>query len=355
MFKESSEGLLGMGFRLGFLSKAVLKHYDSCKNNRPYWLIIDEINRANLDMAFGEAFTALDIEHRDKVVIVSRDDLDKVLEKEFRDIINNNSNMFKNGLKIPKSFRILATLNPYDRAILHKLGYAFRRRFAFVRIPGIIERMSSEGFNGKKNILEDVGIKEGDNIEKYEGYINNIKIEVGKWLDDVEGTVDDPLENIIGVPKEIMERLFGSDVIERFRKSYNNLIEGNKLDKLIVYAIELFRFDDSQAPIIDIGYAELVDLAKFMVVYLALSNDFSDSNITKAYDHALSSYVIPQLEYLSNVVGGDIDIKKSIEERLKKKYKELFDYGLINSARELVYIAREIGIKLESESKKESG
>ena len=36
---------------------------------------------------------------------------------------------------VPKSWRLLATLNTYDKASLYQMSYAFMRRFAFVHIP----------------------------------------------------------------------------------------------------------------------------------------------------------------------------------------------------------------------------
>jgi len=374
---DSHGGVLKVNFRLGFLSKAILKHYESCMNNRsPHWLIIDEINRANLDLAFGEAFTALDIEHRDEVILVSPDDLEKVSEEEFEEIISsywdipdtvnvNAKYALKNGLKIPKNFRVLATLNPYDKAILHKLGYAFRRRFAFVRVPGILEDlyMSSQqptpqrgeapsGASSEEKAMEGSKVRSILDISNgavniYGKYIDNVLREVKNWLEDIRNTIDDPLDNVLGVPKDLLEALIGGDVYKKFNDAFLELED--RLRKIVAYAISLLEFDVSKAPIIDIGYAELVDLAKFVIIYSVLCGDCSDNNVIRAFDYALSSYIIPQLEYLSNLIIGDINLREKVKERLLRKYNEFREYGLWNAVIELINIARNFGIQLETE------
>jgi len=94
------------GWRDGFITAAIRR---SLEGKRPVWVAIDELNRANLDLALGEYFTFLDVEHRNKP--------------------------FKAGdgeLRVPYSFRILATMNSFDRSLLQKLGFALRRRFTVV-------------------------------------------------------------------------------------------------------------------------------------------------------------------------------------------------------------------------------
>jgi hypothetical protein len=93
-------------WRDGFITAAIRR---SLESKRPVWVVIDELNRANLDLALGEYFTFLDVEHRKKP--------------------------FKAGdeeLRVPYSFRILATMNSFDRSLLQKLGFALRRRFTVV-------------------------------------------------------------------------------------------------------------------------------------------------------------------------------------------------------------------------------
>jgi hypothetical protein len=93
-------------WRDGFLTMAVRR---GLEGGRPVWVVIDELNRANLDLALGEYFTLLDVEHRGEPI-------DAGGEK----------------LRVPYSFRLLGTMNSFDRSLLQRLGFALRRRFAVV-------------------------------------------------------------------------------------------------------------------------------------------------------------------------------------------------------------------------------
>jgi MoxR-like ATPase len=77
------------------------------------WLIIDELNRADVDKAFGELFTALE----SGWLRVPRQG-------------QEGSQL----LPIPQDFRIIATLNTRDRHFLFTLSDALKRRFAFVEL-----------------------------------------------------------------------------------------------------------------------------------------------------------------------------------------------------------------------------
>jgi len=110
----------GKSFVKGFVTVAVEKCYERLsKEGKPYWLIIDEINRANVDLAFGKLFTLLDPAYRvcEKLRLATVEAGDVTVPEYY----------------VPLSFRLLATMNSFDRAILHKLGYALMRRFAVVR------------------------------------------------------------------------------------------------------------------------------------------------------------------------------------------------------------------------------
>jgi 5-methylcytosine-specific restriction protein B len=96
-------------------------------------LILDEINRTQIDTALGIFFTYLEREHRiqDAQTIVN------IIEKETD--LKVNSKEFIENLDF---FRIIGTLNIYDKTFLFKLGDALRRRFRFIEItttPEIIE------------------------------------------------------------------------------------------------------------------------------------------------------------------------------------------------------------------------
>lgn len=81
------------------------------------WLVIDEFNRADIDKAFGDLFTA--IEYRSLRVPMVDPERPGLATRE---------------LPIPRHFRILATMNSFDRNYLYAISDALKRRFAFVDV-----------------------------------------------------------------------------------------------------------------------------------------------------------------------------------------------------------------------------
>jgi MoxR-like ATPase len=91
-----------------------------CVTNAIYkqkFLLIDEFNRADMNKAFGEMFLALD--HGEI----------QLREDEYIANIDNN-----NKIQIPTNFRMICTMNDYDKSLLNELSYGLLRRFAFVEI-----------------------------------------------------------------------------------------------------------------------------------------------------------------------------------------------------------------------------
>jgi MoxR-like ATPase len=105
---------------------------DGLKDNR--WLVIDELNRADMDKAFGPFFTVLSghsselpyrAEGRSILILSERSEK---LAKAFpadRYLI----------YRVPESWRMIGTLNTTDKASLYEMSFAFMRRFAFVHVP----------------------------------------------------------------------------------------------------------------------------------------------------------------------------------------------------------------------------
>jgi energy-coupling factor transporter ATP-binding protein EcfA2 len=91
------------------------------------WIIIDEINRAPIDRAIGQLFTVLS-------------GGDVLLP--FRNIKTGNrlkivsDNFFSNDDVYSRSddWRMIATMNEYDKNALFDMSYAFMRRFAIIRV-----------------------------------------------------------------------------------------------------------------------------------------------------------------------------------------------------------------------------
>lgn len=98
-------------------------------------LIIDEINRADIDKAFGQLFTVLSGQ---KVTLPFQEDdageRREVSITPFKEV-DPGKTPRPGEYYVPKSWRILATMNTYDKTSLYEMSYAFMRRFAFIQVP----------------------------------------------------------------------------------------------------------------------------------------------------------------------------------------------------------------------------
>ncbi len=95
-------------------STAVVDHLDSGDGDQAVWLLIDEMNRADIDRAFGPLFTALSGGDQSGIVL---------------DYIDGRPT-----LALPSRFRIIATVNEYDTRFVNSMSGALRRRFSKVTV-----------------------------------------------------------------------------------------------------------------------------------------------------------------------------------------------------------------------------
>lgn len=129
---------LSYTIQYGALTRAVLQHYEGTDSGRRLplqvqaprrvdyrdeqaryrgvWLVIDEFTRAPVDAAFGGLLTTLSGgEHAVLTVPVA--------DGTTRD------------LPLPPDFRIIGTLNSFDRHFLNQMSEAIKRRFDFIDVP----------------------------------------------------------------------------------------------------------------------------------------------------------------------------------------------------------------------------
>lgn len=92
---------------------------------RGTWLIIDEFTRAQIDAAFGSLLTTLSGQ-RNPTLSIPTDEGDY-------------------SLRLPRDFRLIGTLNSFDRHFLNQISEAMKRRFAFIDVlPPGRERAAEE-------------------------------------------------------------------------------------------------------------------------------------------------------------------------------------------------------------------
>jgi MoxR-like ATPase len=93
------------------------------------WLVIDELNRSNFDRAFGQLFTvlsgqAVQLPYRrtgaSSRLIIAREDSEPISG---------------DVLSIPRTWRVIATMNVFDKSLLFEMSFALMRRFAFIEVP----------------------------------------------------------------------------------------------------------------------------------------------------------------------------------------------------------------------------
>ncbi|MEY2405481.1 MAG: 5-methylcytosine-specific restriction enzyme [Acidimicrobiaceae bacterium] len=104
------------------------------------WLVIDELNRSNFDRAFGQLFTVLSGQPvvlpfkragRSVPLAIVPFGVEAPLECDI--------------IRVPPRWRIIATMNVFDKNLLFEMSYALMRRFAFVEVsspsPEVFEKL----------------------------------------------------------------------------------------------------------------------------------------------------------------------------------------------------------------------
>jgi len=331
------------GVKEGFILDAVKKCREQLeRDGKLYWLIIDEINRANVDLAFGKFFTLLDPIHR---------------EKEKLEIPGSG----ENSIEVPYVFRVLATMNSYDRALLFKLGYALTRRFAIINHSYIqeidkyykeyLEKASSGKLlellkQGQESIGEDTGVdfeRIKEELKKCRGpdcitpldfaeEISRLEEKLKeKWRDEVY-SIEVPggrvrLDNVaISLVKIINKDLAEFSDCE---VCPIQITPGVVADALKYIAIGIYAFKKNLL-VLPAGISEKADLQRVAYILLLL-------------DSAFSTYIVPQLDILADYASREklqrgaakatsSAERKSIVDILRDIGKNLGEYGLVYSA-----------------------
>jgi MoxR-like ATPase len=154
----------GDGESLDFRPGQILRCFKRDDSQRNDILIIDEINRSDIDKSFGQLFTLLSGQ---------RIQLPFTREGEAIEVTpatDWSGSLEPHQYVVPESWRILATMNSYDKTSLYEMSYAFMRRFAFIyiaaptvpsddsaRVQMIGEYASEWGLDVDRAVMESIG------------------------------------------------------------------------------------------------------------------------------------------------------------------------------------------------------
>ena len=127
-----------------YVPEAFVKAYcKAWKSNRPYYLIIEEINRGNCAQIFGDIFQLLDRndEGYSEYPIECSPDIQRFLKKEFeKNFDRMDEYEMQTGstdyskMVFPNNLSILATMNTSDQS-LFPMDSAFKRRWDWQYVP----------------------------------------------------------------------------------------------------------------------------------------------------------------------------------------------------------------------------
>ena len=93
------------------------------------WLVIDELNRSNFDRAFGQLFTVL--AGSAVVLPFKRKGQPNPLSIVPAGVEQPEKT---DPIRVPANWRIIATMNVFDKNLLFDMSYALMRRFAFIEV-----------------------------------------------------------------------------------------------------------------------------------------------------------------------------------------------------------------------------
>lgn len=201
---------------------------DSLGKNKNQWLIIDEINRADIDKAFGPFFSALS---GDDIELGLKDRESRNIELLLEENLDEDTKVEDNQYIIPRDWRIIGTMNTFDKTSLYEMSYAFMRRFAF--IPVAIPRNIDSALIEELLSLWDIEVENRDHqyiaelwktINKYRKIGPAIVEDIAKFIElggdytssiviyilpQLEGLFDDRISNYF---KDLKKLEFINDV-----------------------------------------------------------------------------------------------------------------------------------------------
>lgn len=206
------------------------------------WLVVDELNRSEIDKVFGDLFT-----------VFGSDDIDK---RKMPLWFENDSN--KKTLYVPRRYRIIGLMNNFDKNYVFDLSHGLARRFTIISVMPPKE-------------------------EKFDQEIQNCKDIIAKHL-----------------PEKI-EKIGTLDLDETFIKSLfaDNVFQLS--EKTLLELLKSIRYQTNDGLGLLFGTAQIIDLYENMVIQMILDNYLSitldkDNKMHKIIDAAVNDRIVPQID-----------------------------------------------------------
>lgn len=209
------------------------------------WLIIDEINRADIDKAFGQLFSVLSGNKVDLPYLKDEKEI-SILPTKTKDFKEESKIWDKNVYYVTNMWRLIATMNTYDKASLYEMSYAFMRRFAFIHIDvpevseNVIEKICTfSNWDVNFNKLKD----KFENLENLWRIINNYRkigpaiiYDILQYLEkhpDPNTGLTSSIIHFVLPQFEGLDKLLLKECIQTIEKTVKE-IDGNLLNKVVL-------------------------------------------------------------------------------------------------------------------------
>lgn len=202
----------------GHFTEAVIRcancipgYADDPAKSQASWLLIDELNRAHPDKAFGELFSVLGADEQVDITLG--------FQRKGNDI-----------LVLPRRFRIIATVNSIDKQFVNALSQGLRRRFTFLTYDIPPQRAPGEPWGTESSLAS----KEYSVVTQIA--VQRVARRTTRAEAELSGYVGDPQV------RAVLEELFG--LVEQVRYATNA----------------------SDYPFIPIGTAPLIDAIELFLI-----------------------------------------------------------------------------------------
>lgn len=154
--------------RIKFIPGVLLQNFD-----RP--LIIDELNRCDIDKVLGPLFTVLS---EQPTTLPYRTDIGDVTSPMYTILPKPKPGAAPHEFAPKKGWRIIATLNSIDKAALYQMSFALTRRFGwiYVDVPRDLQGFLIEFLKTRGILGEDVQPPEEMPLTAIWSAVNNVRV-----------------------------------------------------------------------------------------------------------------------------------------------------------------------------------